>query len=88
MAITKIKVSNFKSFDELEVDLRPLNIVIGANAAGKSSFLEIFRFIRDVSRHGAENGAIRPARLEAPVCQIDPPDLRVYDLLTAAGGAL
>jgi predicted ATPase len=55
MAITKIKVSNFKSFDELEVDLRPLNIVVGANAAGKSNFLEIFRFIRDWKTHGPEN---------------------------------
>ncbi|HSK77426.1 MAG TPA: AAA family ATPase, partial [Thermoanaerobaculia bacterium] len=55
MAITKIKVSNFKSFDELEVDLRPLNIVVGGNAAGKSNFLEIFRFIRDRSAHGLEN---------------------------------
>lgn len=55
MAINNIKVSNFKSFDELEVDLRPLNIVIGANAAGKSNFLEIFRFIRDVEEYGLEN---------------------------------
>lgn len=55
MAITKIKVSNFKSFDELEVDLRPLNIVVGGNAAGKSNFLEIFRFIRDLAAHGLEN---------------------------------
>jgi predicted ATPase len=55
MAITKIKVSNFKSFDELEVDLRPLNIVVGSNAAGKSNFLEIFRFIRDLDVHGLEN---------------------------------
>lgn len=55
MAITKIKVSNFKSFDELEVELRPLNIVVGGNAAGKSNFLEIFRFIRDLDAHGLEN---------------------------------
>ncbi|HEY2738846.1 MAG TPA: AAA family ATPase, partial [Thermoanaerobaculia bacterium] len=55
MAIEKIKVSNFKSFAELEVDLRPLNIVIGANAAGKSNFLEIFRFVRDVEEYGLEN---------------------------------
>ncbi len=55
MAITKIKVSNFKSFDELKLDLRPLNIVIGANAAGKSNFLEIFRFLRDIAEHGIEN---------------------------------
>lgn len=55
MAITRIKVSNFKSFDELEVDLRPLNIVVGGNAAGKSNFLEIFRFLRDLDLYGLEN---------------------------------
>jgi predicted ATPase len=55
VAITRIKVSNFKSFQELEVDLRPLNIVVGANAAGKSNFLEIFRFLRDLAAHGLEN---------------------------------
>jgi len=55
MAITRLRVSNFKSFDELEVDLRPLNVVVGANAAGKSNFLEVFRFIRDLAAHGLEN---------------------------------
>jgi predicted ATPase len=55
MAFEKIRASNFKSFDELEVELRPLNIIVGANAAGKSNFLEIFRFLRDISEHGVEN---------------------------------
>jgi predicted ATPase len=55
MAITKIKVSNFKSFDELEIDLRPLNVVVGGNASGKSNFLEIFRFLRAIGDHGLEN---------------------------------
>jgi predicted ATPase len=55
MMIQRVKVSNFKSFDELEVELRPLNIVVGANAAGKSNFLEIFRFLRDRSELGFEN---------------------------------
>jgi predicted ATPase len=55
MAITKVKVSNFKSFDELAVELRPLNIVVGGNASGKSNFLEIFRFLRDLGAYGLEN---------------------------------
>jgi len=55
MAITKVKVSNFKSFDELEVELRPLNVVVGGNASGKSNFLEIFRFLRDLVTYGLEN---------------------------------
>jgi hypothetical protein len=32
--------------------------------------------------------AIRPMRAQAPVCQIDAPDLRIYDECIAAGGAL
>lgn len=55
MAIKKVRVSNFKSFDELEVELRPLNVVVGANASGKSNFLEIFRFLRDIVAFGLEN---------------------------------
>jgi len=55
MAIHKVRASNFKSFNELEVELRPLNILVGANAAGKSNFLEIFRFLRDLSELGIEN---------------------------------
>jgi predicted ATPase len=55
LAITRIKVSNFKSFNELELDLRSLSVVVGANAAGKSNFLEIFRFLRDLAEHGPEN---------------------------------
>lgn len=81
MAVNRIKVSNFKSFDELEVDLRPLNVVVGGNAAGKSNFLEIFKFLRDLATYGLEDavslqggieyltnlriGAGRPVSIEA-----------------------
>ena len=48
MAITNIKVSNFKSFKDLDLNLGPFNVVIGANAAGKSNFVEIFRFLKTI----------------------------------------
>ena len=48
MAITNIKVSNFKSFKDLDLNLGPFNVVIGANAAGKSNFVEIFKFLRTI----------------------------------------
>lgn len=71
--ITKVKVSNFKSFDELEVELRPLNIVVGSNAAGKSNFLEIFRFIRDIAVEGLENAISLQGGMEFVMnLQIDP----------------
>jgi len=53
--ITNIKVKNFKSFDNLNIDLEKLNVLIGANASGKSNFIDIFRFIRDVGEKGLDN---------------------------------
>jgi len=67
MAITNIAVSNFKSFKDLDLNLGPFNVVIGANAAGKSNFVEIFRFLRTlesndlkdaVSLHGGRDSIL------------------------------
>jgi len=55
MAINRIEVSNFKSFKDLKLDLGDFNVVIGANASGKSNFIQIFRFIRDIANQGLEN---------------------------------
>ena len=48
MAIRRLKVSNFRSFNELDVELGDFNVLIGANASGKSNFIEILRFLRDI----------------------------------------
>ena len=56
MSIIKLNVSNFRSFKNLKIDdLRNLTILVGANASGKSNFVEIFRFLRDISNHGLRN---------------------------------
>lgn len=55
MLLKKIKVANFKSFDEAEVELGKFNVLIGANASGKSNFVRIFRFLRDIKRHGVND---------------------------------
>jgi len=55
MAIKKIKISNFKSFKDLEVELGKFNVLIGPNASGKSNFIEVFKFLRDIVNHGLEN---------------------------------
>ncbi len=55
MPLTNIKVSNFKSFEELEVNLNRFNILIGANAAGKSNFIQIFDFIRQIAKSNLNN---------------------------------
>ena len=55
MPIREIAVSNFKSFREMEISPDRFNIVIGSNAAGKSNFIQIFKFIRDIAKYGLQN---------------------------------
>ena len=55
MAITKIRISNFKSFDDETVDLNDFNLLVGANASGKSNFVQAFRFLGDIATHGLED---------------------------------
>ncbi len=55
MPITHIHVENFKSFSEIDVRLSRFNVVIGSNAAGKSNFISVFRFLRDIACYGIVN---------------------------------
>src|SRR5687768_10236071 len=40
----KIKIEKFKKIDSVEVDLQALNIFIGTNNSGKSSFIQGIQF--------------------------------------------
>jgi len=55
MNIKKIKITNFKSFKDLEIELGRFNVLIGANASGKSNFIHIFEFLRDIATSGLNN---------------------------------
>jgi len=55
MSIKRIEVRNFKSFKELKIDPGKFNVIIGANASGKSNFVHIFEFLRDITSSGLDN---------------------------------
>src|SRR4051794_19774146 len=55
MSVRHISASNFKTFNQLDVELRGFNVLVGANAAGKSNFVSVFRFLRDIGEFGIEN---------------------------------
>ncbi len=55
MFIKKIKVHNFKSFKDQEVEFDKFNVMIGANASGKSNFIQIFKFIQNIAIHGLKS---------------------------------
>ena len=47
--IKKLTIEGFKSIRKLEdFELRPLNVLIGANGAGKSNFVSFFRLLREL----------------------------------------
>jgi predicted ATPase len=44
-----IMIRGFRSIASIEeLELRPLNVLIGANGSGKSNFLEVFKFLREI----------------------------------------
>lgn len=52
MFISRIKLVNWKNFHECDVALTVRSFVIGANASGKSNFLDAFRFLKDIVKDG------------------------------------
>ncbi len=55
MHIKSINIINYKSFHSVELELGSFNVLIGANASGKSNFIQVFRFLRDIVNEGLEN---------------------------------
>jgi predicted ATPase len=50
--IMRVKLRNFRSIAECDVELSPLTVLVGQNAAGKSNFLDAIQFIADAVRVG------------------------------------
>ena len=49
MAITRITIENFKGIAErVEVDLKPITVLFGANSAGKSTLLQAMLYLREL----------------------------------------
>lgn len=44
----KIEIKGYKSIKNLDLELRPINIIIGANGSGKSNFLSFFDFLKHI----------------------------------------
>jgi predicted ATPase len=43
--LERVQLTGFKSIREMDLQLRPLNVLIGANGAGKSNFASFFRML-------------------------------------------
>jgi predicted ATPase len=54
MKINKLYIENFKSFGKLEIVFQPINLLIGANASGKSNLITLFEFLKNIQNTGIE----------------------------------
>jgi len=43
--IKKIRIKNFKSLEDVEIEIKPLTFLLGPNGSGKSSFLKALKFL-------------------------------------------
>lgn len=50
MIVKRIQLHNWKNFQNCDVRLTERTFVIGANASGKSNFIDALRFLRDISK--------------------------------------
>ena len=55
MPIKSISIENFKSFEQIELNFFRFDLIIGPNASGKSNFIQILKFIKDLDIYGLNN---------------------------------
>lgn len=77
--LTKLKLSGFKSIREMELNLGAINVLIGANGAGKSNLLSVFSLLNHmlteslqfwVGKQGGANTVLHYGAKRTPRVQI------------------
>lgn len=54
-----ITIKGFKSIKSVDVEFFPINVLIGANGAGKSNFMEVFSFLNAIRLGGLRDYVMR-----------------------------
>ncbi len=49
-----IRIRNYRSLDDVSLDLEPVNVLFGPNGAGKSTLLDTIWFVRDCAIRSVE----------------------------------
>src|SRR5690242_14570014 len=52
MIVNRLVLKNWRNFRSANVGLGERVFVVGPNAAGKSNFLDVFRFLKDIAKPG------------------------------------
>ncbi|MDT8397589.1 MAG: AAA family ATPase [Pseudomonadales bacterium] len=50
MQLTRVRLKNWRNFRSFDAPMHDVTYILGPNASGKSNLLDVFRFLRDVSK--------------------------------------
>lgn len=53
--LRSVKIEGYKSIQSLDLEMNPINILIGANGAGKSNFISLFSLFRAIAQGKFQN---------------------------------
>jgi len=54
--LKRVSIKNFLSLEDVDLDLRARNVLVGPNMSGKSNLIECFKFLRDCIQRSAKPG--------------------------------
>ncbi|MGO9567249.1 MAG: AAA family ATPase [Desulfomonilaceae bacterium] len=57
--IKSVEITNFKSLSDVRVDLEPFTVFVGANASGKSNFIDALAFVQECLADSVEGALNR-----------------------------
>lgn len=52
MIVSRVVLKNWRNFQKVDVQMTDRVFLVGPNASGKSNFLDVFRFLRDIAKPG------------------------------------
>ena len=90
MKFRRLRLRNWKNFQDVDVEIRDRLFLVGANGSGKSNLLDSFRFLRDLASSGGgfEAAVARRGGLGAVRCLAAPgrPDVEIEVEAEGRGG--
>lgn len=57
--ITTLRIKNYRSFAELDIQLERLTVLVGPNGSGKSNLVDVVRFVRDALQYGLDAAVVK-----------------------------
>ena len=69
--LKRIEIKGFRSIKEMSLEIRSLNVLIGANGAGKSNLIAFFKLVNELMGNGCNNISGRRVG-PRPICTLVP----------------